>query len=135
MLLSGVGGSGRVGSGGEEPSKCMNIKRTLFLLWLFCLPEAQTEIPPPLPVKSLTHQPDLPPSSSEGVLRKKGAAAVPKGRGRTEGKDWAQSGESAGSQLGRSVCSVLCTSSGTSFGLLFLHDLVNYVYMNDDQLV
>lgn len=111
----------------------MNIKRTFFLLWLFCFPEAQTEIPPPLPVKSLTHQPRPAAAVFGGVLRK--GAAAPKGRGRTEGKDWAQSGESAGSQPGRSVCSVLCTSSGTSFGLLFLHDLVNYVYMNDDQLV
>lgn len=69
---------------GVGPSKCMNIKRTFFLLWLFCLPEAQTEIPPtffsPPPVKSLTHQPDLPPSSSEGFSEK-----VRRRRRKTEG--------------------------------------------------
>ena len=92
-----------------KTSKCMNIKRRLFL---FCvlLSEAQTEIP----VKSVNHRSLTLRTMLGGVIRrcwksKKATAFTPSG----------SRGEAEGSQSGRSACSVLCTSSGRSFGLLF----------------
>lgn len=102
----------------------MNIKGTFFPFWLFFLSEAQTEIPPPLdaPVFSTSTRPAAV-AFGGGPPERCGGASV---------GGWGVSA-AAGSQLRPFVCSVLCTSSGTSFGLWFLHDLVNYVYMNDDQ--
>lgn len=115
----------------------MNIKRRLFFCFMaVLLSEAQTEIP----VKSVNHR-IL--TVRRGPFRRRNCVEHPPRVGRKRSHSYhahpprsvpdkrlnnlntrllsvsGSDAESEGSQSGRSACSVLCTSSGRSFGLLF----------------
>lgn len=120
----------------EKILKCMNIKRTLFFLFCFMavlLSEAQTEIPGSLWIPrnrlfwrcnyveksecvgrkpTCSHEAHPPRSVSETHRNIHQLSVSRSGSGPSHA-------DLEGSQSGRSACSVLCTSSGRSFGLLF----------------
>lgn len=109
--------------GGVEPLKCMNIKWTLFFffLWLFCYQRLRLRShPPPFPKSHRTIPAPVFSSSERGRLSGESPGKIASiSRSFYSHRCRCPVAESAGSQSGPSVCSVLCTSSGRSFGLLF----------------
>lgn len=115
-----------------KSSKCMNIKKDFFSFMAVLLSEAQTEIP----AKSVNHTNltyhRLRRSYFNGAImlrslcvrRKRSYSYHARPSCPVIGNSLLLSvsesyAKSAGSQSGSSACSVLCTSSGRSFGLLF----------------